>query len=479
MNANHLLTLTFSAGATTLSAFQANAESRPNVLFIAVDDMKPLLGCYGDKFAITPNMDAMARKGTTFLNNQCQYPVCGPSRTSLMTGLRPEATGVMNFQSKMRKKNPNIITLPQQFKNNGYVTVARGKVNDPRCVAGGHKTDDPPSWSLPYSAGSHKKKKKGKSGKKLKLVMKALDVPDNETGDGSICEAGISLIKKLANKDKPFFIAVGFHKPHLPFIAPKKYWDMYDENKIKTELYQKKPKGVNTIYNFHDSPELRGYTGVPKKGPIPPELQKKLIHGYYACVTFVDALIGKLIAELQKEGVADNTIICIWGDHGWHLGDHGMWGKHTALEQASRSPLIIVAPGYKGGQKTMSPTEFIDVYPTLCDLAGIPKPPHLQGKSLVPILKNPNAMVKPGAVTSYRHKAFGYSFRTKRYRYVEWVNQKSGKVLSRELYDYQKDPRETIDFSKNPEYAEIMKKLAKELRETCKNNGARILFKKK
>ena len=465
--------LKISLTATVASAAYVNCataadSAKPNILFIAIDDMKPLISCYGDKVAITPNIDRIASKGTVFLNNQCQWPVCGPTRASIMTGLRPESNGVMNLKTKMRDINPDIITLPQYFKENGYETVARGKVYDPRCVEGGRKTDDPESWTIPYYC---------PPGMKVdgKPVMLSPDVKDDELIDGRICEEGIKMIKRLSNKDKPFFIAVGFKKPHLPFIAPKKYWDMYDSKKIELATFQQPAKGVDASHNYHHSDEFRGYDGVPKEGPIPPELQKRAIHAYYACVTYIDTQIGKLLDALKEQGVEKNTIICLWGDHGWHLGDHGMWGKHTTLEQAARAPLIIYAPSIQGGTKTDSPTEFLDIYPTLCELAGLPLPSHLQGKSLLPILKDPEAMVKPGAITNFRRKGFGYSFRDKRYRYVEWINPATKKIVARELYDYNKDPLETVDLSKNPEYKDVMIKLQKELREVAKD-GCKLIF---
>jgi arylsulfatase A-like enzyme len=472
MNSKNLLKVTAATTLLSTPVDQTLAESEhPNILFIAIDDMKPLLGCYGDTYAITPNIDNIASKGTTFLNNQCQWPVCGPTRASIMTGLRPELSGVMNLKTLMRDINPDIVTLPQYFKNNGYETVARGKIYDPRCVKGGRKTDDPKSWTIPYFCPNGIKIK----GKPVTL---APDVSENELQDGKICNEGIKLIKSLSKKKKPFFIAVGFKKPHLPFIAPKKYWDMYDEKDIKLAPFQEMPKNADPSHNYHNSGELRGYDGVPKKGTIPPKLQKKLIHGYYACATYIDTLIGKLLSELKTAGVEDNTIICLWGDHGWHLGDHGIWGKHTTLEQAARAPLIIATPFLKGNTKTESPTEFIDIYPTLCELSGLPIPEHLNGKSLVPIMKKPEVMVKSGAITNFRRKGFGYAFRTKRYRYIEWFNMKTGKIIAKELYDYQKDPLETIDLSKNPEYKKVIEKLSKNLRAVGKN-GCRLLFRKK
>ena len=454
-----------------LSNNQQHAPKHLNILFIAVDDLKPILGCYGDKFVKTPNIDSLAKKGTVFLNNHCQWAVCGPTRASLLTGMRPEQTGIYGFSKKMRDVHPQILTLPQYFKQKGYETIARGKIFDPRCVRGGRKHDDPESWSSPYKAIW------GKFKNKEKYVVLSPELPDKMFTDGQYAEAGVKLIDEFSKGKKPFFIAIGFKKPHLPFVAPKKYWDMYDESNIQLAGYQKPAQGVNPIHNYHNSNELRTYKGVPKQGPIPGDLQKKLIHGYYACTSFIDAQIGKLLDELKSQGVEDKTIICLWGDHGWHLGDHGLWGKHTTLEQATRSPLIIYAPGFQANITT-SPTEFVDVFPTLCQLAGLPIPPHLNGKSLVPIMKDPNKMVKTGAVSNFNRKGFGYAFRDKRYRYIEWINTKTKKIIDRELYDYQKDPEETVDYSKQGDYKDIMEKLSKELREVGKD-GCKLLFEAK
>jgi arylsulfatase A-like enzyme len=451
-----------------ISLEEKKVAKRPNVLFIAVDDLKPNLGCYGDEFAITPNIDLLAKKGTVFANNHCQWAVCGPTRASLLTGMRPEQTGIYNFSLKMRDVHPDILTLPEYFKLNGYETIAKGKIFDPRCVKGGRRHDEPQSWSIPY------KPIYGKFKNKDHTVILTPDIEDTMLTDGLFAKFGVEFIEQYSNKKKPFFIAIGFKKPHLPFVAPKKYWDMYDASKIKLAIYQQPAKGVNPIHNYHNSNELRSYNGVPKEGVISPELQRKLIHGYYACITFIDAQIGKLLKELKARNLEDNTIVCIWGDHGWHLGDHALWGKHTSLEQATRAPLIIYAPGFKGN-KSNSPTEFIDVFPTLCELVGLPIPNHLNGKSLVPIMKNPNYMVKSGAISNFSRKGFGYSYRDKRYRYVEWIDQQTKKIIDKELYDYKNDPNETVDYSKDPSYQKIMKKLSKDLREVGKD-GAKLLF---
>ena len=433
------------------------ADNHPNILFIAVDDLKPTLGCYGDKLAITPNIDALAERGTVFLKNYCQWAVCGPSRACLMTGLMPEVTGVMGFK-QMRAQLPNLVTLPQYFRQHGYETAATGKVNDPRCVTGGRQTDDEPSWSIPYRPIRHT----GLYRQEKNNAYAAPDVKEDQLVDGRICKAALILLNKLAKQPRPFFLAVGFKKPHLPFIAPKKYWDLYDRKQFK--LAEQRTKPLNgTSHTWHSSKEFRRYANIPKTGPIPDQLQLTAIHGYYACTSYIDAQIGKLIAELARLKLTQRTIICIWGDHGFHLGDHGLWGKHTNIEQATRAPLIITIPGNKSGA-TESPTAFLDIYPTLTELAGLPIPDYVQGKSLVPIFKNPQASVHNGVFSLFSRHGLGYAYRTKRYRYIEVFNRQ-GEVVARELYDYQEDPLEKENLAAKPVHAALIKKLATAMRQ--------------
>ena len=441
-----------------MQSSQPQTGARPNILFIAVDDLKPMLGCYGDPIAISPNMDRIAARGTTFLNNHCQYPVCGPTRASLMTSLMPEVTGVIGFK-KMRAIIPDVLTLPQHFKNHKYETAATGKINDPRCVDGGRTSDDEPSWSIPFKTTNPV----GRYKDETKASCQAPIGKDAALDDTRICEDGLELMRQLAKGDKPFFLGVGFKKPHLPFIAPKKYWDLYDRNDLKIHPFQKKSKNA-VKYTWHDSKELRGHSDIPDQGDIPIEKQLEVIHGYYACISFIDAQVGRLLDELEKLGIADNTIIMLWGDHGWHLGDHGLWGKHTNLEQASRSPMIIASPLHgKKNSQTKSPTAFLDIFPTLCELASLPVHDQLQGKSLKPLMTNPASEVRKGAITLFRRGgATGYAYRNKRYRYIEWV-EKTGTV-GRELYDYDKDPMETVNLAAKEHYSSLVAELASSLR---------------
>jgi iduronate 2-sulfatase len=484
---------------------QGQKPEQPNILFIAIDDLKPTLGCYGNNQLKTPNIDRLAQRGTVFLNSYCQMAVCGPSRASIMTGLYPDRTGVWNLKTKMRSVHPDILTMPQYFRQNGYITTSTGKVYDARCV---DKDLDRPSWSIPPSEndilGSYNKstgpathqgyqgktkseilkfrkagKKVGLTGKKLAKFIKknvpfpvsqCFDLPDDAYPDGVTAIRGKNLIKKLSKMKQPFFLAIGFSRPHLPFTVPKKYWDMYPLDSIKTAEFEKKSENGPDIA-YHNSGELRnGYADIPKipASQWPEKLKKHFIRGYFASVSYADAQVGKVLDALKNSNAADNTIIVLWGDHGWHLGDHGLWCKHSNFEQATKSPLIIAAPGFPKGQLAITMASFIDVFPTLCRLSGLPVPRQLQGKSLLPALEKPDAVVSQYAISQYPRgkKVMGYSIRDKRWRYTEWQDKdytaggKCRKVIATELYDYQNDPDETINLADHKKYAPVIKRLA-------------------
>lgn len=441
-------------------------QKKMNVLFIAVDDLKPNLGCYGDTMSISPNIDKLAEEAAVFTNNHCQQAVCGPSRASLLTGLRPDRTRIWDLHTLIRDKNPDVVTLPQYFREHGYQTAARGKVFDLRSVDNLH---DSVSWTYPYKYPGGNRW----IGVKGKPITQNLDLPDDKFVDGSIVNQSMKLLEKMSDKKEPFFLAVGFKKPHLPFVTPKKNWDKFDRNKFKLAEFQEHAKNA-PAFAFQPGWELRnGYDGVPEKGRIPDDMQRELIHGYYACINHIDDQIGKLLNKLDELGLRENTIIVLWGDHGWHLGDHLMWCKHTNFEQATRSPLIIFDPRIGKGIKYSSPTEFVDVFPTLCELTGLKIPSYLEGVSLVKALRNPDIVVKDFAVSQFHRDANGkqvegYAIRTDRYRYVEWVdikvrkdNGKYGedKIVARELYDYEKDPLEKVSVVNFPEYKDVVEKL--------------------
>ena len=445
---------------------EVKPETKPkNVLFIAVDDLKPLLGVYGHKDIITPNIDKLAANGFVMQNNHCQQAVCGPSRASIMTGKRPDYTKIWDLKTHIRTKNPDIVTMPQYFKQNGYETAAVGKIFDFRSV---DKGNDSISWSYNYLG--LKRKMKEYVNETKKVSYEVLNTADSTTVDGKVAKRSIYFLNKFSKEKKPFFLATGFHKPHLPFVVPKKYWDLYPIEDIKLPEYQKDPEGA-PHYATQPSWELRGgYVDFPKDYniPISVEKQKKLIQGYYACVSFVDQQIGNVLDELDRLGLRENTVIVLWGDHGWHLGDHNMYCKHTNYEQSTRSPLIFSAGKNMIGT-SLSPTEFVDVYPTLLELAGVKSPGNLDGISLVPLLENKVEKVKDFAVSQFPREddKMGYTFRNDAYRYTVWMknnfrsNQPFEEALvdAEELYDYEKDPQERKNLVNEADYKSIKSEL--------------------
>jgi arylsulfatase A-like enzyme len=429
----------------------------PNVLFIAVDDLRPLLGAYGHTEVHSPNIDRLAARGVTYLNAACQFPVCGPSRASLLTGRRPETTGILDLKTRMRDVHPDTLTLPQHFKNHGYTTVGMGKIFDPRCVDS-RQQGDAPSWSIPYDENPASDVVPVEEDR---AVTGAFDAPDEAFPDGRIGRRAVERLRELAGAKAPFFLAVGFRKPHLPFVAPQRFWDLYDPAKIRLAEFQAEAEG-NSGYGYWNSNEIRGYEGVPADGAFPDALQVRLIHGYMACVSWVDELIGRLLGELDALGLRENTIIVLWGDHGFHLGEHGMWGKHTPFEEAIRSPLILVDPRTGRGHRTIAPVEFTDIFPTLCELAGLPRPDGLEGVSLVPTLTSETAFPRQAAIGIYRSKgALGYSVRTPRYRYIEWIAQGSAKVVGRDLFDFEIDPLGRRNWAADPDHAPALEELTR------------------
>ena len=501
----------------------AQKSAKPNILFIAVDDFKPEIGAYGNTLIKTPNIDRLAKMGTVFLNNYCQQAVCGPTRASLMTGMRPDVTKVWDLKTQMRDMNPDIVTLPQYLITQGYTTSGIGKIYHPSSAL---KKVDPVSWSIPYlelkesdfanglgfpANAQYQKaetkalfppKEKGKGKEKEKKddgddetpastkgpSSECIDVPDNAYNDGVYALKAKEQITALTKAGQPFFMAVGFHKPHLPFVAPKKYWDLYKREDMPLATFQEHAKD-GPLIGYHKSGELRNYTDIPEYATLPgedlriglkTEKQKELIHGYYAAVSYMDAQVGILLNTLDSLGTLNNTIIVLWGDHGWHLGDHDLWEKHTNFEQATRSPLMIAAPGFKPG-KTSSQSEHLDIFPTICNLAGVPIPKQLQGKSLKPLMLNNKTTVKDFSVSQYPrklqkeevkkmgyddNKIMGYSIRTNKYRYTIWMSSftsdqpfAANKIYASEMYDYVKDPLEKINVVNNKKYAAASKEM--------------------
>lgn len=538
--------LLFIFGCTSTKKTSDTPAKRPNILFIGIDDLRPELGCYGSKIAVTPNLDAFAKQGLLFENAYCQQAICGPSRASLLTGTRPETSGIYHNYVKIRDLNPTIVTLPQHFKNNDYEAVYCGKI-----FHHGDK-DDELSWSRKAATDSEEminiprpkkfalaenqkinketlKAMLAKYGKvaRLGLAMgpsyESADVPDNFYKDGYNTELAISTMKEMAkNGDKPFFLGLGFNKPHLNWIAPKRYWDLYNRDDIPMASEVNPPQNGAEM-GLHASFELRTRSDIPKSGPIEEELARTLKHAYLACVSYVDAQVGKMIQSLEDAGLRENTIIIIWSDHGFHLGDMGIWGKASNYEIATRVPLMIWTPDMhknSQGKKTNALVELIDMYPTLCDLAGLPIPEHLEGYSFKPLLREPNQSWKKAAFSQFPSPALrewgayplrpamretffgplieeveerimeqqkekwnrdlfenhlmGYAMRTERYRFVVWKDrnqeesQKESGPIYIELFDHQTDPLETINIAaENPK---IVTNLMAQLNAGWRNN---------
>ena len=455
---------------TALGFAAVQAAQKPNVLLILVDDLKPAMGCYGDNAAITPNMDALARRGMRFDMAYCNQAVCAPSRFTLMLGAHSTSTGLYGLGSHLRKAWPGAVTMPQHFAKHGYRTESLGKVFH----IGHGNQGDPGSFSVPHfhdkvieyldpestDGGKLTREEALFTNQKLGQIRSlprgaAYESPmanDADYADGRVADETVKRLKaakqRLAKDDTPFFITAGFVRPHLPFSAPKKYWDMHDPAKLPMPVNKAFPKDAPKVA-LKRGGEIAAFKPVPSNGEIDEELTRKLIHGYYASTSYVDAQIGKVTRTLEELGLAKDTIVVLWGDHGWHLGDLSIWTKHTNFEQANRIPIIIVAPGLaKPGSVTSQLAETVDIFPTLSELAGLPAskgPQPIDGVSLVPVLKNPNARVRDHAFHAYpRGKKLGRAIRTQRYRLVEWKNHSDpNAVVDYELYDYKADPWET------------------------------------
>jgi arylsulfatase A-like enzyme len=476
-----------------------SAEKRLNILFIAVDDMRPELGCYGNTIIRTPNIDRIAARGMVFNHAYCQQAVCSPSRSSLLTGRRPDATKVWDLETHFRVALPDAITLPQHFKMNGYHCSALSKIyhhgfedgrswNEPHWYPGGYAVDtDPVDWTkqirtrhnvavqeyvekaTPDPVDNDKRITKDKSPKKGP-AYEVSPKQDDELPDGATAAEAVKRLHALKEKGGPFFFAVGFLKPHLPFVSPKKYWDLYDSEKIPLPAIDHLPEGCPEFAG-HTNSELHAYIGVPKENPIPADFAKQLRHGYYAAISFTDHNIGRLLDALEAEGLAENTIIVLWGDHGWQLGDHGLWHKHTNFELATRAPLLISVPHAKtAGQKCDAPVEFVDVYPTLADLCGLKIPDGLDGRSLKPFIESPGAPHQTKvAISQYPRGAgqdggmMGYSIRDERWRCTFWRQRGGEKIIATELYDEVNDPAETVSLYNKPEHKALIESFAKYL----------------
>lgn len=448
------------------------ATDKPNVLLILVDDLKPALGCYGDPHAKTPNLDALAARGMRFDRAYCNQAVCAPSRFHLMLGSHSTSSGLYNLGDQLREKWPDAVTLPQHFaKQGGYRTESIGKV-----FHTGHGNEgDPSSFSVPpykdkvieyldpasTQGGQLTREEALFTNQRLDEIpslprgaaWESPDVPDEAYADGRVAREAIRRLREAKERREkegtPFFMAVGFVRPHLPFCAPKKYWDLHDPATLPLPERETPPIDSPPVANKVGG-EIAAYDPVPVKTPgaeFSKELKRNLIHGYYASTSYVDAQIGKVIAALGDLGLDENTIVVLWGDHGFHLGDHGIWTKHTNFEQATRIPLFLIAPGVTApGSSTRQPCGTVDLYPTLAELAGLPAPTGPQpidGASLVPVLRDPDARVRDHTFHCFPKAKLGRAIRTDRYRLVEWKERDApADNAVWQLYDLVEDPDE-------------------------------------
>ncbi|MFG6686799.1 sulfatase [Mariniflexile sp. HNIBRBA6329] len=444
-----------------LSTVAQPKKTMPNILFIAVDDLRPELNCYGASQIKSPNLDKLAAEGLVFNRAYCNIPVCGASRASLLTGTRPTRYRFIDAYTEKDKDNPDAVSLPLLLKNNGYTTISNGKIYH-------HQKDDKEAWDSrwfpkgnirDYQLAENINKNASANLSEIGgAAFENANVDDTAYFDGKIAQKGIADLRKLKNKNKPFFLALGFMKPHLPFNAPKKYWDLYDRNTITLPESYVQPE-TTPKEAFHNYGELRLYGGIPKKGELSEDLAKELIHGYYACVSYVDAQIGLILDELKRLNLEEDTIVILWGDHGWNLGDHKLWCKHSTFETALKTPLIIKVPGKTNGAISNDIVEYVDVYPSLVELAGLKSPNTVEGKSFVPII-NGNKSDKNWAVSKFKDAV---TLIKDDLFYTEWTDN-HGKAYARMLFDHKTDPLELDNLAEKPEYQNMVNELAADLR---------------
>ncbi|TWU62550.1 Arylsulfatase [Crateriforma conspicua] len=441
---------------------------QPNVLFIAVGDLRAELGCYGGEHVESPCIDRLATQGTLFERAYCQQTVCNPSRASVLTGMRPDTLRVWGLLTHFRQNKPDVVTLPQLFKKSGYHSQCVGKIFH-NWLQDDWKGDEV-SWTVPsvlhYNRhGNDLPQVDGKLSPNLvsgKGGAECRDVPDNAYFDGRVAETAIDTLRAICKDDKPFFLAVGFWKPHTPFNAPKKYWDRYQREAIPVPGHLTPPTDV---------PEIALTSSRYRGGGNSAEL-REMHHGHLAAISYLDAQVGSVLTELDALDLSRNTIVVFWSDHGLHLGEHGLTRKTTAFELDARVPLIIRAPGHKSGQRSAAIVELLDLYPTLTELCGLAAAPDLEGVSLVPLLNDPARELMESALTQTPRpnyprgkppKVMGYSIRTGRYRYTQWRDFQTGDVQACELYDHDNDPLETANVVANDDQQTAIAKLSEKL----------------
>ncbi len=443
-----------------------NTNQKQNILFISVDDFRPKISSYGETKMITPNIDKLAAEGIQFDNAFTNIAVCGASRASIMTGIRPSEARFNDYRTRASVDAPNAIPLNQLFKNNGYESISYGKIYH-------HPDDHEQHWTV-TDGGAHQadyqdpvaieRKRTGEKGSHGNKgpVVEYPDVDDYAYNDGKVTQRAVKKLGELKDQNKPFFMALGYVAPHLPFIQPKKYWDLYDHDKIQLadNAYYPNNAPFIAIQSQHFSSELRNmYLDIPKTGNLSDEMSRNLIHGYYASVSYMDALIGEVLQSLDDLGLRENTTVILWSDHGFFLGEHGFWCKHSTFYEAVKIPLLISSPKHSKNKKAQSFTELVDVYPTLCELTNIEAPEYLQGKSLVPVLEDPSTILKTEVYTRYKE---GEAVIDKDYSYTEFY--RGEKYLGNMLYDLHKDGKQNTDISKIERNASLVKKYKSKLK---------------
>jgi arylsulfatase A-like enzyme len=435
-------------------AFAEAPDTKPNVLFIMIDDLRPELGCYGAAQAKTPNIDRLAAQGLLFERAYCQVPVCGASRASLMTGILPTESRFVNYFSRSDEDVPGAATLPQVFKNAGYTTLSNGKIFHNK------KDSDDRSWSepawrpsnLPFLTGFDPETTSEIAESGRGRIYEYPEVSDDAYGDGKVAQKTIEDLRRLKTSNEPFFLACGFVRPHMPFYAPKRYWDLYDREDIAIARNRSRP--TNAPQSLRGSGEYKQYThGSYEEGTD--EWHRMMRHGYYASTSYVDKLTGNVLNELDRLGLAENTIVVLWGDHGWHLGEHDFWGKHNTLHNALRVPLIIKGPGITTGKNTAALVESVDIFPTLCTLAGLPIPSSVQGRSFDPLLNHPDQKFRGFIYTRFKTAD---AVVTNQFVYTRYQNNEQM------LFDLQNDPLENLNVASDPGHTEIVIDMERMLR---------------
>lgn len=454
----NFISTTTKAGATAFATtliphLHTYAEKQYNVLFLVVDDLLPMLGCYGHSVMHTPNIDRIAQRGIIFNRAYCQFPVCNPSRASVLTGLRPNSIGVHNNTQDFLQTVPDAITLPHHFKIHGYHTRSVGKV-----AHGAAAWRDEKSWSVPIW------RERWKSiDKETSPSWMALDVNDDDLQDGRIALATVDILSKIESRN--FFLSVGFNKPHLPFYAPRQYFDLYNTQDFNLPIDSTLP--INAPKIASNPRTLQAYNDISTPPPLSDDKTLELTHAYAANISFIDAQVGRILNHMDMLNLTENTVIVFWGDHGFHIGEHGLWRKNTLFENAIRSPLIISIPGKRSSnQSTNSLVELIDIYPTLCDICQIPVPVEVEGISMLPVIEEPSLTWKTAAFSQLRRTVNnggfvdGYTMRTDQYRYTEWGENGQHGI---ELYDYTADPYETVNIAPQSENKELIEHLSVKL----------------